>query len=117
MPRHCLTLDLKDDPALIAAYREHHAAVWPEIRQSLTAAGIEDMEIYLLDRRLFMIMDVKEDFSFDRKAAMDAASAKVQEWETLMGRFQAEPVGGGKAWRWTLMERIFSLVEQNAKQA
>jgi len=52
-----LTLDLKDDPALIAEYRRHHEKIWPEITSSIKDAGIVDMEIYLLGTRMFMIME------------------------------------------------------------
>ena len=50
--RYCFTLDLKDDPGLIAEYKRHHQAIWPEITRSIRDAGIEDMEIYLLGTRL-----------------------------------------------------------------
>lgn len=43
--RLCLTLDLKNDPALIAEYKRYHAKIWPEITQSIRDSGIEDMEI------------------------------------------------------------------------
>jgi hypothetical protein len=33
--RYCLTLDLKDDPALIAEYRRYHQKIWPEITNSI----------------------------------------------------------------------------------
>src|SRR4029077_7947469 len=46
--RFCLTLDLRDDPALIAEYKSYHQRIWPEITQSIRDSGIEDMEIYLL---------------------------------------------------------------------
>ena len=29
--RYCQTLDLKNDPALIAEYVKRHANIWPEI--------------------------------------------------------------------------------------
>ena len=107
--RYCLTLDVKDDPALIAEYREFHRRVWPEITQSIREAGIEDMEIYLLGTRLMMIMEVNEDFSFEKKAQADRSNAKVQEWEELMWKFQ-EPLREAKAGeKWLLMERIFKL--------
>lgn len=115
MKRYCLMLDLKEDPESIARYREHHAAVWPEVRQSLVDAGVLDMEIYLNGRRLFMIMEVADDFSFERKAVMDRGNARVQEWETLMKEFQAVPEAGDKEWRWTPMERVFSLEEQQGR--
>ena len=112
MRRFCLMLDLKDDPEAIAQYRAYHEAVWPEVRQSLLVAGVLDMEIYALGRRLFMIMETSDGFSFERKAELDRANAKVQEWEELMKGFQAVPETGDKEWRWTPMERVFSLAEQ-----
>ena len=81
MKRYCLALDLKDDDSLIAEYEEHHRKVWPEILQSIADAGIDKMEIYRTGNRLFMIMEVNNSFNFDEKAAADAASENVQEWE------------------------------------
>jgi L-rhamnose mutarotase len=112
MPRYCLTLDLKDDEHAIAEYRRYHQKIWPEIRDSLYAAGIVDMEIYLLGTRLFMIMEVDETFSLSAKATADAANPKVQEWETLMGQFQQPLSESRPGQRWVRMERIFSLEEQ-----
>jgi L-rhamnose mutarotase len=96
--RFCLTLDLKDDPKLIAEYRRHHQKIWPEITGSIKDSGIEDLEIYLFGTRLFMIMEVNESFSFEVKAKADGQNAKVQEWEQLMWRFQ-QPMPGGQARR------------------
>lgn len=112
MRRYCLALDLKDDATAIAEYRRYHQRIWPEIRDSIFSAGILDMEIYLLGRRLFMIMEVADDFSFTDKAAADAANPKVQEWETLMERFQHPLPESRPGQKWVLMERIFSLQEQ-----
>jgi len=112
MQRHCLTLDLKNDPAKIAQYKRYHEKIWPDIRESLYAAGVTGMEIYLLGTRMFMIMDVAEDFSFQRKAAMDRANPKVQEWEALMAQFQAVPEGGDLVRKWQPMEKVFDLAEQ-----
>jgi L-rhamnose mutarotase len=112
MPRHCLTLDLKDDPARIAEYKRYHQRIWPEIRDSLFAAGVTNMEIYLLGTQMFMIMDVSDDFSFEKKAAMDAANPKVVEWEALMGNFQAVRAGSDPVRRWVAMEKVFDLSRQ-----
>jgi L-rhamnose mutarotase len=113
MHRYCLTLDLKDDATAIAEYKRYHQKIWPEIRDSIYEAGIVDMQIYLLGTRLFMIMDVNETFSLAAKAAADAANPKVQEWETLMGQFQQPLRDSRPGQRWVLMERIFSLQEQD----
>jgi len=112
MPRYCLTLDLQDDPHKIAEYKRHHEKIWPEIRDSLYDAGVTDMEIYLLGTRMFMIMDVDNHFTMERKAELDAANPKVLEWEALMGNFQAVPKGADAVRRWSVMEKVFDLAEQ-----
>jgi len=109
MPKYCLTLDLKDDPALIADYEKYHTAVWPEILKSITDSGITNMEIYRVDTRLFMIMETDETFSFDRKAKMDSENGMVQEWETLMWNYQQPLKNAGKGEKWILMNKIFQL--------
>ena len=78
--RYCLTLDLKDDPQLIAEYKHYHEKIWPEITRSIKEAGIEDMEIYLHGTRMFMVMEVSERFSFEAKTKADREIPKVREW-------------------------------------
>ena len=107
--RLCLTLDLKDDPKLIAEYKRYHERVWPEIIVSIKDSGIEDMEIYLLGTRMFMIMDVSDTFSFARKAKADKQNSKVQEWEELMWKFQQALPQAKKGEKWLRMERLFKL--------
>jgi L-rhamnose mutarotase len=107
--RYCLTLDLKNDPQLLAEYKRHHEKIWPEITSSIRDAGIEDMEIYLLGTRMFMVMEVNEKFSFEAKARADRENAKVQEWEDLMWKFQAPLPQAKPGEKWLLMERIFEL--------
>ncbi|MGH9504384.1 MAG: L-rhamnose mutarotase [Terriglobales bacterium] len=107
--RFCLTLDLKNDPALIAEYQRYHRKVWPEITRSIKDSGIEDMEIYLLGTRMFMIMEVNERFSFETKAQADRLNPKVQEWEDLMWKFQQSLSEAKAGEKWLLMERIFKL--------
>jgi L-rhamnose mutarotase len=107
--RFCLTLDLKNDPQLIAEYKRYHEKIWPEITHSIRDSGIEDMEIYLLGTRMFMIMEVNEHFSFEAKAESDRTNPEVQEWEKLMGTFQQLLPGTKPGEKWLLMERVFKL--------
>jgi L-rhamnose mutarotase len=107
--RFCLTLDLKDDPQLIADYKRYHQRIWPEITRSLRDSGIENAEIYVLGTRMFMILEVNQQFSFEAKARMDAANPKVQEWEQLMWKFQQALPQAKPGEKWLLMERIFQL--------
>ncbi|MDN3588611.1 L-rhamnose mutarotase [Pedobacter aquatilis] len=109
MRRYCLTLDLIDDEQLIAEYKTHHKAVWPEIESSIRDSGIENLEIYLLGNRLFMIMDVNDDFSFEAKQKADEENSKVQDWETLMWKYQKALPGAKPGEKWILMEKIFKL--------
>jgi L-rhamnose mutarotase len=110
--RYCLTLDLKDDPALIAEYNRYHERIWPEIAKSIRDSGILDLEIYLLGTRMFMIMEVSDSFSFEAKSRADHSNPKVREWEELMWKFQKPLPQAKPGEKWLLMDRIFSLKEQ-----
>lgn len=109
MKRYCLALDLVDDPALIAEYERMHEKVWPEIQESITSAGVDAMEIYRFGNRLFMIMEVNDSFSFERKSAMDQQNEKVQQWEELMWKYQQAVPGTNPGEKWVIMNKIFEL--------
>ena len=109
--RYCLALDLQPDETLIAEYQKWHREVWPGIKQSILQSGITEMEIYRLENRLFMIMETNETFSFDKKAAADAANPTVQRWEELMWKYQLAIPGGKPGEKWRLMEKIFQLTK------
>lgn len=109
MNRYCYALDLKDDPTLIKAYETCHQQVWPEIIASIKDAGIIRLEIYRFANRLMMLMEVDESYLAERKAAMDAENAKVQEWETLMWNYQQALPGEKSGEKWVLMDKIFEL--------
>lgn len=109
MRRYCFTLDLIDDEELIAAYKQYHEAIWPEIVESIKSSGIIDMEIYLSGTRLFMIMETIDTFSFENKAKADLENPKVQEWETLMWNYQKALPNAKPGEKWRLMDQIFKL--------
>ena len=109
MTRYCLALDLKDNPTLIAAYEEYHTSVWPEIIASIKEAGIKSLEIYRVANRLFMIIEADDDFSFEKKAVMDAKNEMVIQWEKLMWEYQQALPTGKPGEKWVLMNKIFSL--------
>jgi L-rhamnose mutarotase len=107
--KYCLALDLVDDEKLIAEYEKQHRAVWPEIEASIKDSGITHLEIYRVFNRLFMIIDAGNDFSFDKKNAMDAANPKVQEWEKLMWKYQQALPQAKPGEKWILMDKIFEV--------
>lgn len=109
--RYVLALDLKDDPALIGAYRIWHQPGGPpaHVIGQIRAAGITGLEIYLTGNRLCMILEADETFSFERKAELDAGDPEVQAWEERMWAFQQALPWAGPGEKWVRMERIFDL--------
>lgn len=109
MKKFALALDLKNDPYLISEYIQYHQLVWPEIKQSIEESGIQNMEIYQVETRLFMIMETTESFSFEKKNEMDQHNPKVQEWEALMDQYQERLPFAKPTEKWVLMNKIFEL--------
>ncbi|MEG3768489.1 L-rhamnose mutarotase [Alteromonas sp. 14N.309.X.WAT.G.H12] len=113
--RYCFALDLKDDPDLIAQYKQFHQPdkVWPEITESIRQSGITNMDIFLTGNRLFMIMEVNENFSFELMEKINKQNPRADEWEELMWKFQQALPWGNPNEKWVLMEQIFSLSDTN----
>lgn len=109
MKRHCLALDLKDDEKLIQAYEEYHQEVWPAIIQSIKESGIIDMQIYRIGNRMFMIMEVDDDFTFEKKAAIDAKYPENEDWEVLMWKYQQALPMAKPGEKWLPMKKVFQL--------
>ncbi|MDO5977367.1 L-rhamnose mutarotase [Flavivirga spongiicola] len=109
MNRHCFALDLKNDPKGISEYKKYHEFIWPEITASIKNSGIEELEIYLIGNRMFMIMEVNDTFSLEKKSQMDAGNPKVQEWETLMWKYQQALPIAKEGEKWLLMDKIYQL--------
>ena len=111
LQRFCLTLDLQDDPRLIAEYINIHQKemIWPEIPQGIREAGIESMEIYRLGTRLFMVLEAGPGFDFKRDMERLSTFPRQQEWEAFVARYQQSAPGATSAEKWKLMDRIFQL--------
>jgi L-rhamnose mutarotase len=109
MKRFALALDLIDDSVLIAEYEHLHKKIADDIAKSITDSGILNMEIYRVGNRMFMIMETVDDFSFERKAKMDAENPKVQEWEAFVWKFQQALPMAKEGEKWVLMNQIFKL--------
>jgi len=109
--RRLLLLDLKDDPALIAAYEDWHrpGRVPQAVRDSIRAAGIVGLEIYRSGNRLAMVMETGPGFDPAAKAAADASDPDVVAWETLMSQFQQPLPWAEPGEKWLAAERIFML--------
>ena len=108
---YCQTMDLKNEPALIKEYRNRHSEdnAWKEILDGIRAVGILEMEIYILDNRLFMIVETPLDFDWDSAMAKLATLPRQQEWEEYMAMFQDCDATATSDEKWKMMERMFHL--------
>lgn len=105
--RFCLALDLKNDPALIAEYLKYHSpeGFWNVIGEGIKKAGIEVMDIYQVDNRLFMICEMPVDVDFEKAWEKMGTYERQAEWGALMSTFQqALP---GHTLEWVLMKRVY----------
>jgi L-rhamnose mutarotase len=110
MNRYVLTVNVKNDAAALEAYRRHHAAVWPEVVESLRAAGVRHMDIHLLGRQLVMVLDLEDGLDVASVFARHGASdVRVAEWEALMKSLQEPVDGAGPGEWWAIMEPVFRL--------
>lgn len=104
------TLNLKDDPEIIRRYVDYHREVWPEVQRGLLSIGIERMRIWLLGRRLFMLMETSDDFDSERDFARYMESdPRIREWQALMESFQEPVPEATKGEWWADMELVFDL--------
>jgi L-rhamnose mutarotase len=103
-------IHLRDDPVAIAAYRDHHRRVWPEVIESLRRAGIRSMDIHLLGRTPVMSVEVADGVDVRRAFAAHRASGQpVADWEQLMNSLQEPSPDAASGEWWARMEPIFRL--------
>ena len=105
--RYCFALDLKDEPELIASYLNYHSPehFWSEIGEGIKKSGIEIMDIYNVDNRLFMICEMPEDVDIDEAWEKMSSYERQQEWAALMRKFQ-QALPGHKP-EWIKMNKVY----------
>lgn len=111
--RYCQTLRLKDDPELIRQYVAAHSQseAWPEIREGIRKVGILEMEIYIRENHLFMVVETPLDFDWEQSMKQLALLPRQAEWEAYTALFQdCDPIASS-AEKWKQMDRIFYLYE------
>jgi L-rhamnose mutarotase len=108
--RHVFAVNLKDDPGIVETYKQHHRDVWPEVQASLRRVGVQQMDIYLLGRRLVMVVEMRN--GLDYRAAFKShasSSERVVEWERLMKSLQEPPAEARAGEWWAFMDPVFHL--------
>ncbi len=103
------TLRLKNDPDLIKEYIDVHRNIWPEIREGILKVGITDMQIFINENVLFMIIDTIDDFDREKAFAKLATLPLQKDWEELVAKFQDCKPGASSGDKWIPAVRIFKL--------
>ncbi|MEU9548882.1 L-rhamnose mutarotase [Streptomyces werraensis] len=83
MRRVCFLLKVRQN--LIDEYRARHAAVWPEMREALSAAGWHNYSLFLRDDGLLVGYLETDDFE-TAKAGMEATEVNAR-WQAGMAPF------------------------------
>ena len=112
--RYCQMLELKNEPELIARYRRAHSKEesWKEIRDGIRQVGILEMEIYIKDNRLMMIVETPLDFNWDEAMGRLATLPRQAEWEAFVAQFQQCDASATSDEKWQMMERMFYLYDR-----
>lgn len=111
--RYCQTMDLRNDPQMIEEYVRRHknGIIWKEVPEGIKSVGILEMEIYIYETKLFMIVETAEDFDWDSAMEKLSTLPRQQEWEDYITLLQIGTTGIKATDKWKRMERIFHLYE------
>ena len=115
MKEIAFALDLKDDPANIREYCDWHQKVWPEIMRGMAAYGVISQNIYLIGNRLFMVLEVEDDFDYRRDFGRYLEETpRAKEWDAFMHGYQLQVPWVQEGDWWAPMERVYDLNSQLA---
>jgi len=89
-------------------YKKFHAAVWPEVLDTIKKCNIRNYSIFHKDNRLFAYFEYTgNDFAADM--AKMAEDKKTQEWWAIMEPMQDPVAMRAKGEWWANMEEVFHL--------
>lgn len=109
--RYCLAFDLRKDATLMSQYKYVHTkeGIWPEIPKGIKQVGIRDMEIYLWDNRMFMILETPQNWDYNTRMAELGTLERQAEWGEYVWQFQQLLPYSRNGEKWMHMERVFHL--------
>lgn len=106
MQRYGMVIGIR--PEKIEAYKQLHAAVWPDVLARISACNIRNYSIFLKEPEnlLFSFYEYHgEDYQADM--AKMAADAKTQEWWSVCIPCQVPLESRGQGEWWATMEEVF----------
>jgi len=109
--RYCFTLDLVDNAQLIDEYKKIHTPenMWPEIPKGIKEAGCNDMEIYLVHNRMFLIAEIAKGADIDSVWNEMGKKERQDQWASFVRKFQQSIPKEDPTSSWILMEKVYDL--------
>lgn len=113
--RYCQCLEIADNPEMIKLYKDCHNRDnhWKEIRDGIRSVGILEMELYISGNKVFMIVETEIDFDWESSMVRLAGLPRQAEWESFVACLQGCDPKVSSAQKWTLMDRMFYLYEDD----
>ena len=105
MKRYVYTLELREES--VDEYVKYHQDVSKEVEADLTAAGVYNMEIYLLGNRLFSIIEASDGFDPENSLRNYATCQRTTEWNALMATFQVAVKEAKPHELWARMDCVY----------
>lgn len=104
MKRYGMMIGLR--PEKLEEYKKLHAAVWPEVLQTIAACNIRNYTIFFRDNLLFSYFEYTgTDFAADMGTM--AADAATQRWWKLTDPCQQPVPSHASGEWWSQMEEVF----------
>jgi L-rhamnose mutarotase len=98
------------EPNLIDEYKRVHSIgmAWPEITANMKSIGVKDMEIYLHQEKVMLIMDTIPDFDLEAIGPKWQKLPREKEWQKHVAKFQKTDPESSIQEKWQDMKPIVS---------
>lgn len=109
--RYVRMLTLSDNPAMIKEYISLHSKErsWKIIRDGIRSVGILEMELFIYETSVCMVIETPADLDLDTAMEKLAVLPRQQEWEDLVSAVQNSDSGKTSAEKWHPMKQFFHL--------
>lgn len=93
-------------PEILEDYKKYHAAVWPEVLETIRKCNIRNYTIFYREKMLFAYFEYHgSDFAADMRKM--AECPKTQEWWTIMNPMQVPLENRPAGEWWAPLEEVF----------
>lgn len=98
------------EPNLIDEYKRVHSIgmAWPEITKNMKTIGVKDMEIYIHQEQVMLIMDTIPDFDLKKIGPKWQKLPREEEWQKYVAKFQKTDPESSIQEKWQDMKLIVS---------